>query len=116
MIGNTKIITKFIAIILFAIVLVIGNNIVELLNRSDIVIEDKILTDSNDIESNKEVAEITAKQGNKVMQNTMKGYYFDGENFVFMQRNEEKQCMEQLTVPKKELKNYFNKNKIEIQN
>lgn len=62
------------------------------------------------------VAEITAKQGNKVMQNTMKGYYFDGENFVFMQRNEEKQCMEQLTVPKKELKNYFNKNKIEIQN
>ncbi len=61
MIGNTKIITKFIAIILFAIVLVIGNNIVELLNGSDVVIEDKILTDSNDIESNKEVAEITAK-------------------------------------------------------
>lgn len=61
MIDNTKIITKFIAMLLFAVVLVIGNNVVELLNGSDVVIEDKVLTDSNDIESKKEVAEITAK-------------------------------------------------------
>lgn len=61
MIDNTKIITKFIAMLLFALVLVIGNNVVELLNESDIVIEDKILAGSNDIESNKEVAKITAK-------------------------------------------------------
>ncbi len=61
MIGNTKIITKFIVALFFAIILVIGNNVVELLNGSDVVIEDKVLTDSNDIESNKEVAEITAK-------------------------------------------------------
>lgn len=61
MIGNPKIITKFIAVLLFAVVLVIGNNVVELLNGSDVVIEDKVLTDSNDIESKKEVAEITAK-------------------------------------------------------
>lgn len=61
MIGNTKIITKFIVILFFAVILVIGNNIVELLNGSDVVVEDKVLTDSNDIESKKEVAEITAK-------------------------------------------------------
>jgi hypothetical protein len=61
LIGNPKIITKFIAVLLFAVVLVIGNNVVELLNGSDVVIEDKVLTDSNDIESKKEVAEITAK-------------------------------------------------------
>lgn len=61
MIGNTKIITKVIVILFFAITLVIGNNIVELLNGSDVVVEDKVLTDSNDIESKKEVAEITAK-------------------------------------------------------
>lgn len=61
MIGNPKIITKFIAVLIFAVVLVIGNNIVELLNGSDVVVEDKVLTDSNDIESKKEVAEITAK-------------------------------------------------------
>jgi len=48
-------------ILLFAIVLVIGDNIVELLNGSNAVIQDKVLTDSNDIESKKEVAEITAK-------------------------------------------------------
>jgi len=61
LIGNTKIITKFIVILFFAVILVIGNNIVELLNGSDVVVEDKVLTDSNDIESKKEVAEITAK-------------------------------------------------------
>lgn len=61
MIGNTKIITKLIAVLVFAIILVIGNNIVELLNESDIVIEDKVLTDSNEAAANKEVAKITAK-------------------------------------------------------
>lgn len=61
MIGNTKIITKCIVMLIFAVTLVIGNNIVELLSGSDVVVEDKVLTDSNDIESKKEVAEITAK-------------------------------------------------------
>ncbi len=62
------------------------------------------------------VAEITSKQGNKVTADTMNGYYFDGENFVFLLRNAEKQRMEQINVPKKELMKYFAENKIEKQN
>lgn len=61
MIGNTKIIAKFMALLLFAIVLVIGNNIVELLNGSSTVIEDKVLADSNVTNSKNQVAKITAK-------------------------------------------------------
>ena len=62
------------------------------------------------------VAEITAKQGNKVTAETMDSYYFDGENIVFLQRNTEKQRMEQINVPKKEVAKYFAANKIEKQN
>lgn len=61
MIGNPKIITKFMALLIFAIILVIGGNIVELLNGSSVVISDNELANSNKIESKKEVTKITAK-------------------------------------------------------
>ena len=70
----------------------------------------------NDKKMWEKVAEITAKQGNKVTAETMDSYYFDGDNFVFLQRNAEKQRMEQINVPKKELAKYFADNKIEKQN
>ena len=70
----------------------------------------------NDKKMWEKVAEITAKQGNKVTADTMDSYYFDGDNFVFLQRNAEKQRMEQINVPKKELAKYFADNKIEKQN
>ena len=62
------------------------------------------------------VAEVTAKQGNKVTRDTMKDYYYDGENFVFLQKNEEKKIIEEFQVSKKELMKYFSDNKIEKQN
>ena len=70
----------------------------------------------NDKKMWEKVAEITAKQGNKVTAAAMDSYYFDGENFVFLQRNVEKQRMEQISVPKKELAKFFAENKIEKQN
>ena len=62
------------------------------------------------------VAEVTAKQGNKVTKETMQDYYFDGENFVFLQKNEEKKVTEELQVSKKELMRYFIENNIEKRN
>ena len=62
------------------------------------------------------VAEVTAKQGNKVTLDTMRDYYFDGEKFVFLQKNEEKNRVEELQVSKKDLMKYFSENKIEKQN
>ena len=62
------------------------------------------------------IAEITSKQGGKVTAATLKDYYFDGMNFVFIQNNEEKQRLEVITVPKNELMEFFKKNKIEKQN
>ena len=70
----------------------------------------------NDKKMWEKVAEITAKQGNKVTADNMNDYYYDGENFVFLQLNAEKQRMEQINVPKKELTKYFAANKIEKQN
>ena len=62
------------------------------------------------------VAEVTAKKGNKVTLDTMRDYYFDGENFIFLQKNEEKNRVEELLVSKKDLMKYFSENKIEKQN
>lgn len=66
----------------------------------------------NDKKMWEKVAEISAKQGNKVLKDTIMDYYFDGENFVFLQRNEEKQRIEQISISKKELARYFASNKI----
>lgn len=70
----------------------------------------------NDKKMWEKVAEVTAKQGNKVTRDTLKDYYFDGENFIFLQKNEEKKFMEKLQVSKKELMKYFIENNIEKQN
>jgi len=59
------------------------------------------------------VAKITAAQGNKVTAGTMSGYYIDGESIVFLQKNEEKQRMEELTVPLKELAKYCKNKELE---
>ncbi|MHC1717919.1 MAG: hypothetical protein AB9883_04620 [Acidaminococcaceae bacterium] len=84
------------------------------LATGELVPLDKLL--GNNKKMWEKVAEITSKQGNKVTSDTMNGYYFDGENFVFLQHNAEKQRMEQINVPKKELAKYFADNKIEKQN
>ncbi|MGL5205954.1 MAG: hypothetical protein ACRC8T_00375 [Acidaminococcaceae bacterium] len=70
----------------------------------------------NDKKMWEKVAEVTAKQGNKLTRDTMQDYYFDGENFVFLQKNEEKRRTEELWVSKKEVIQYFAENKIEKQN
>ena len=70
----------------------------------------------NDKKMWEKVAEVTAKQGNKVTKETMQDYYFDGENFVFLQKNEEKKVTEELQVSKKELMRYFIENNIEKRN
>ena len=84
------------------------------LATGDVVPLEKLL--GNDKKMWDKVAEVTAKQGNKVTRDTMKDYYYDGENFVFLQKNEEKKIIEEFQVSKKELMKYFSDNKIEKQN
>ena len=84
------------------------------LATGDVVPLEKLL--GNDKKMWDKVAEVTAKQGNKVTRDTMKDYYYDGENFVFLQKNEEKNRVEELQVSKKDLMKYFSENKIEKQN
>lgn len=84
------------------------------LATGDAVPLEKLL--GNDKKMWEKVAEVTSQQGNKVTRDTMNDYYFDGENFVFLQKNEEKKFMEELQVSKKELMKYFSENKIEKQN
>jgi len=62
------------------------------------------------------VEEITALQGEKITVSSLLDYYYDGENFIFIQKNEEKQRLEERKVPKKEVMEFFKENKIEKQN
>lgn len=59
---------------------------------------------------------ITAAQGEKITASTILDYYYDGENFIFIQKNEDKQRLEESKVPKKEVMEFFKDNKIEKQN
>lgn len=62
MIGKNNTISRLCALVIFTIMLVGGNGLVQLCNESDIVIFDnKELADSNTTESSKEISKITAK-------------------------------------------------------
>lgn len=85
----------------------------DLATGDDVPIE-KLL--GNDKKMWEKVAEMSTKQGNALIRDKITGYYFDGEKFVFLQKNGEKRCMDELWISKKEVMQYFAKNKIEKQN
>lgn len=61
MIGKTNTIPRFLALVVFTIVLAVGSSVVKLCNESGTIISDnEEFTDSNTIESNKEISKITA--------------------------------------------------------
>lgn len=49
----------------------------------------------------------------KPAQDKFEGYYFDGEFLVLLQKNDEKNRLEEIFVPKKELFETFRNNRIE---